>query len=143
MRLFLMIVLAGLVSIAIGVGAVVVTSQLPTNDDAAGRGLGEVFRVLFVPAYAVVAMIAFGISAPGQRREHALKVTMIVLCLLPFAVVLFGCMQDVTGRLYRLRGEFFSGAQIVIPLWLVVLAQWLVLRWHLRRPDHASTLAGT
>ena len=135
MRLFLVILLAGAVSIGAGIGAEVLTSYLPNNDDPAGRGLGEVFRIGFVLAYAVVAMVALGISARALNREHVLKITMLVLCALPLMVSFLGCANDLSHRagFYEIRGQIVSVIQIVLPLWIMVAVQWLILRHYMRR----------
>lgn len=131
-----MILLAGILSAALGIGATFATSQwLPSYDDAAGRGLGEVFRVVFAIVYAIVGMIAFGIAAPGVNRERPLKITMLVLLGLPLAVALVGSAADLSRLFgwYEIKKAFFSILQIVIPLWCVVLTQWVVVRTYLRR----------
>jgi hypothetical protein len=129
MRLFLLIVIAGVVSFAAGIGVVILTSQyLPSYDDAAGRGLGELYRLASVVFYAVVAMIVFGSTARGER---GFRIAIRTLVIVPAGLVLFGVMSDLTGRadLYALKRQFFSAIQVLLPLWTVVLIQWFILRW--------------
>ena len=134
MRLLLTIVLAGLLSIAAGIGAIAAIAQwLPSYDDAAGRGLGQVFMLAFVGLYAVVAMIALGLSA--RHGEYRLRVAALILAGLPAAVVLFAAMQALTARsdLYEFKKQFFTVVTVLAPLEVLVAAQWFVLRAYLRR----------
>jgi energy-converting hydrogenase Eha subunit A len=132
MRLFLMILLAGLLSAAAGIGATIATSQwLPSYDDAAGRGLGEVFRLAFALVYTLVSMIALGMSS---RDRTAPTKTMWVLLALPLAVIAIGSASDLSRLFgwYEIKKAFWSSLQIVIPLWCVVLTQWIVMRLYMR-----------
>ena len=132
MRLFLLfvvVVLAGVLSIAAGIGVVALTSTyLLSYDDAAGRGLGEVYRLASVLTYGVIVMIVFGRTA---RSERGFRIAMLSLAITPGVLVLFGALSDLTGRadLYALKRQFFSAALVLLPLWTVVLVQWLLLRW--------------
>ena len=133
MRLFLLTVLAGVVSIAAGVGVVILTSQyLPSYDDAAGRGLGEVYRLASALVYGVIVMVVLGGTA---RNERMFRVAMLALLIAPACLVLFGALSDLTRRadLYALKRQFFSAIQVLLPLWTVVLVQWFILRWGVNR----------
>jgi hypothetical protein len=133
MRLLLMIILAGNVSVVFGVGLMFVMSTwLPSYDDAAGRGLGEAFMLLFIGVYALVGMIALGLAA--RRGERLLRWIAILLAVLPAGIVLFAALQALSGRadLYELKKQFFSILGVLGPLESTVAAQWLILRSYLR-----------
>jgi len=133
MRLFLLTVLAGVISIAAGIGVVILTSQyLPSYDDAAGRGLGEVYRLASAVTYGVVVMVVLGGTA---RSERAFRIAMLALLIAPACLVLFGVLSDLTRRadLYALKRQFSSAVQVLLPLWTVVLVQWFILRWGVNR----------
>ena len=133
MRLFLLTVLAGVVSIAAGIGVVILTSQyLPSYDDAAGRGLGEVYRLASVLVYGIIVMIVLGGTA---RSERMFRIAMLALLIAPACLVLFGALSDLTRRadLYALKRQFFSAVQVLLPLCAVVLVQWFILRWGVNR----------
>ena len=131
MRLLLIIILASLLSAAGGFAAWYAASAwLPNYDDAAGRGLGEVYRLFFTAAYVLIAMIAFGIVAPGDARERPVNITLAVLLLLPFLIDVAGCVQN--GGSLDVPKEFFSSLQMFLPLWTVVVVQWLVVRCYIR-----------
>jgi len=138
MRWVLIIVSAGVVSAAAGFAAWYATSAwLPSYDDAAGRGLGEVYRLFMAAAYVLIAMAAFGIAAPGVARERPLKITMLLLIVAPFLIDVAGCVQNAGGRL-DVAKEFFGALQMFVPLWAIVVVQWLVVRWYIRRRAHVA-----
>jgi hypothetical protein len=79
MKLFGMVLLAGFISLICGVAVTSAASSImPCYSDKAGCGMGEAYRLLFVPGYVLLAMIGFGIAAPGKHRERALKLAMLV-----------------------------------------------------------------
>ena len=134
MRLFLTILLAGIVSIALGAGAIAaIATFLPSYDDAAGRGLGQAFMLLFVGVYAATGMLALGLAA--RRGEGRLTVVALVLAGLPAAIVLFAALQALSVRadFYELKKQFFSVVTVLLPLEALVFAQWLILRSYLRK----------
>ena len=147
MRLLLTIVFAGTISIAIGVGAIfAIAAFLPSYDDAAGRGLGQVFMVIFVVVWAAVCMLTLGLAARhGERRLYFQMLWMIGI---PTAIVLFGATQALTNRsdLYELKKEFFFVITVLLPLVVMVATQWLILRVYLRWPsktlDYSSLRRG-
>src|SRR5688572_12053354 len=88
MRLFLMTIFAGALSLAAGLSLVyVATHWLPRFDDAASVGMGEVFGILGTIFYTVLTMLVLGITAWRAGSERALKIAMLVL-LAPIALIL-------------------------------------------------------
>ena len=77
------------------------------SSDPAGCGMGEAYRIFAVPAYALIGMIAFGISAPGQGRERTVRITMKVLMLVPIFLIAFGLAAE-PGRLDRRALTFWK-----------------------------------
>ena len=136
MRLFVIILLAGLLSLFAGLAVTIAGSALiPCRSDPAGCGMGEAYRVFIVPLYIVIGMIAFGISAPGKNRGRALRMTMKVLILIPVFLIAFGLAADlVEGKMPR-SADVLEALQLAMPFWAVVVTQWLVVRGFLRRRE--------
>jgi len=135
MRWFLLILLAAVLSAGAGFAVWYASSAwLPSYDDAAGRGLGEVYRLFFTAVYVLVAGVVFAIT--GRRNARALTTAVLVLLLAPFPIDIVGCMQN-SGS-FDLRKESFSSLQMFLPLWTVAVVQWLIVRWYIRRPAPAA-----
>jgi hypothetical protein len=82
MRLFLIVILGGVLSFAAGLGVTLFASRvLPCFDDAASCRMGEVYGVVGTTVYAPVAMIAFGLALLMSRREPAIGIALLVLLL--------------------------------------------------------------
>jgi hypothetical protein len=132
MRLFLMTIFAGALSLAGGLSLVyVATHWLPRFDDAASVGMGEVFGILGTIFYTVLTMLVLGITAWRAGSEQALKIAMLAL-LAPIALIfLVGMTQG--GMRLNLAREFQGLLQFNIPLALTVFIQWYLLRRTLRQ----------
>lgn len=129
MRLFLAIVIAILVSAIAGALATVAGSALIScRSDAAGCGMGDAYRILFVPAEVIVVVIVLAISAIGRNRERALRMTMKVLILVPVFLVSFGIISDLSSGRATRADDVIEALQLAVPFWIVVLVQWVILR---------------
>lgn len=134
MRLVLAIVIAILVSAIAGALATVVGSALiACRSDAAGCGMGGAYRILFVPVEAIAVVIVLTISAVGQNRERALRMTMKVLMLVPVLLVSFGILSDLSSGRATRADDVIEALQLAVPFWIVVLVQWVILRGVKRR----------
>lgn len=141
MRLFFVILLAGLLSVLAGIAVTIGGSALiACSSDPAGCGMGEAYRIFAVPAYALIGMIAFGISAPGQGRERTVRITMKVLMLVPIFLIAFGLAADASAGKSTRGSDILEALQLAAPFWGVVVTQWFVVRGFLRRreQEHAS-----
>lgn len=108
------------------------THVIPCPDDAASCGLGDVYGVVGSLFYAAVALVVFGVTMFAARSERAIRIVMVAL-LTPIALVLlFGMAQKGGGRIDLAR-ELHGVLQFIVPLGLVVVVQWAVLRSYLRR----------
>jgi hypothetical protein len=97
--------------------------------------MGEAYRVFILPLCVVIGMIAFGVSAPGNSRERAVRMTMKVLMLVPVFLIAFGLAADfVEGKMPR-SADVLEALQLAVPFWAVVVTQWLVVRGFLRRRE--------
>jgi hypothetical protein len=136
MRLFAIILLAGLLSLFVAIGATIAGSALiPCSSDPAGCGMGEAYRIFAIPAYVSIGMIAFGISAPGQDRERRVRITMKVLMLVPMFLIAFGLAADGNAGKTTRGSDILEALQLAVPFWAVVFAQWFVVRDFLRRRE--------
>jgi hypothetical protein len=132
MPLFLMVLLAGVLSFGAGIALVyIATHWLPRFDDAASVGMGEVFGILGTTFYAILTMLVMGITLWRARSERAIKIAMFVL-LAPIAVILLIGMSQGGGRIDIAR-EAQGLLQFIVPLCLTVTIQWFLLRHYLRR----------
>jgi len=131
-------VLAFVASVVVGVLAFAVYSLLPDWDDAAGRGLGEAFRAVLIVVYVIIAIIVYGFAAWRGDRERHLKRRLGILCLVPLLIPVLGLVDNGIHHIQWFR-ETVGAVQMFVPLWLVVLVQWLVLHMYLpRRAAHAE-----
>ncbi len=129
MKLFGAIILAGVISFFAGLIVTLIGSWIiPCGSDKAGCGMGDAYRLFFVPVYTIAGMIAFGISAPGKSRERPLKLTMLTLVLVSVFLAVFAIGSDLdNGRPVRL-GTLLELLQMLLPFWAVVLVQWRIIR---------------
>lgn len=141
MKLFGVVLLAGLVSLAAGLAVAVAGAALPCYSDKAGCGLGDAYRILLVPLYAVIGMIGLGISAPGQARERPLKLAMLTLILASIFLGLFGAISDLSKGRSSMGQSLIEVFQIFSPFWAVVAMQYFMIRNYLRRRDKPSRAA--
>jgi O-antigen ligase len=133
MKLFGMVLLAGFISLICGVAVTSAASSImPCYSDKAGCGMGEAYRLLVVPGYALFAMIGFGIAAPGKYRERALKLAMLVLVLVAVFVIALGMASDANSGRSPNAGDLIDAVQMSVSYWVVVIVQWLMLRRYLR-----------
>lgn len=142
MRLFLIILLAGLLSVFAGIAVTIAGSAVvPCSSDPAGCGMGEAYRIFAVPAYVLIGMIAFGISAPGQDRERRVRITMKVLMLIPIFLIAFGLAADGSAGKTTRGSDILEALQLAAPFWGIVFAQWFVVRDFLRRREQERAAA--
>jgi hypothetical protein len=134
MRLLVVILLAGLLSLFAALAAAIASSTLvPCASDAAGCGMGEAYRIFSAPAYVVIGMIAFGIAAAGRNRERAVRITMKVLLLVPLFLIAFGLAADFSAGKSPQSSEILEALQLAAAFWAAVLVQWYIVRDFLRR----------
>ena len=142
MRLAGFFILAFVASAIAGVIAYAAVSFLPDWDDAAGRGLGEAFRLLATAAYVILAIVLYGLAVWRSDRERRLKRALYILLLVPFLVVVLGLVDNGVRHINWLR-ESVGLVQMFAPLWAVALAQWLILRIYLSRQTTLAKAAST
>ena len=142
MRLAGFFILAFVASATAGVIAYAAVSFLPDWDDAAGRGLGEAFRLLATAAYVILGLILYGLAVWRRDRERRLKRALYILLLVPFFVVVLGLADNGVRHINWLR-ESVGLVQMFAPLWAVALAQWLILRIYLSRQTTLAKAAST
>ncbi|SDS15213.1 hypothetical protein [Bradyrhizobium canariense] len=142
MRLAGIFILAFVISAISGVAAHAAVSLLPDWDDAAGRGLGEAFRLLLTAIYVILGMILYGLAVWRRNRERRLKRVLYILLLVPFLVVVLGLIDNGVHRIDWLR-ESVGMVQMFVPLWSVALAQWLILHIYLSRQTRLAKAAST
>lgn len=133
MKLLGIFVLAVVVSLAAGLAITALGSAIvPCGNDKAGCGLGDAYRLVFVPGYVVLALIVFAIAAAGQWREHAVRYAMIGLAVLPplFLVFAVGADQN-SGRATKLS-DLLEWLQVAVAFWTVIAAQGTIVEYYLR-----------
>ena len=124
--------LAFVASAIAGMLAYAAVSLLPDWDDPAGRGLGEAFRALLIAAYVILSIVLYGFAAWRSDRERHLKRALTILFLAPLLIVVLGLVNNGIHGIKWLR-ETVGMIQMFAPLWVVALAQWLVLHTYLAR----------
>jgi hypothetical protein len=126
-------ILAFVASAIAGFAVFAAASFLPDWDDAAARGLGEVFRGLLTLGYVVLGAILYGVAIWRRDRERRLKRVLYVLFLVPFLIVALGVFDNGIHAINWLH-ESVGMVQMFTPLWTVALVQWLILHICLSRP---------
>jgi cell division protein FtsW (lipid II flippase) len=142
MRLAFFFVLAFVASAIAGLLAYGAVSLLPDWDDAAGRGLGEAFRVLLTAVYVILGIILFGLAMWRRDRERHLKRALMILFLVPFLIVVLGLIDNGIHAINWWR-EIVGMVQMFTPLWAVALVQWLILHIYLSRRPLPAEAAST
>jgi hypothetical protein len=132
MRLAGALILAFIASAFAGALAFAAVSLLPDWDDAAGRGLGDAFRALLIAVYLILGLLLFGLALWRSDRERHLKRALSILLLAPLLVVVLGVINNGVYGIHWLR-EAVGALQMFVPLWAVVLVQWLILHRYLSR----------
>ncbi len=133
-------ILAFVASAVAGMLAFAAVSWLPDWDDAAGRGLGEAFRAVLIAAYVILSLSLFGFAAWRRDRARHLKRALRMLLLAPFLIAVLGAINNGIHHIDWLR-ESVGLVQMFVPLWIVALAQWLILHIYLSRPAETVTTA--
>ena len=132
MRLAGVFILAIVASAVAGLFAYAAVSVLPDWDDAAGRGLGEALRALLIAGYVILSMLLYGLALRRSDRQRHLKRALYILFLVPLLIVALGLVDNGVRGINWLR-EIVGMVQMFVPLWIVALAQWLVLHIYLSR----------
>jgi hypothetical protein len=132
MRLAGFLILAFVASAVAGMLAFAAVSLLPDWDDAAGRGLGDAFRVLLIAVYLILSLLLYGIALWRRNPEHHLKRALSILLLAPLLIVVLGVVNNGIHGINWLR-EIVGAVQMFVPLWAVALVQWLILHRYLSR----------
>src|ERR1700761_2305769 len=132
-------ILAFVASAIAGALAYAGVSLLPDWDDAAGRGLGGAFRALLIAVYLILSFALFGLALCRADRARHLKRALSILLLAPLLVAVLGVVNNGVSGVQWLR-EAVGAVQMFVPLWAIVLVQWLILHSYLSRH---KTLAET
>jgi hypothetical protein len=139
MKLFGVILLAGLLSLIVGIGVTIGLNAIaPCFSDKAGCGMAEAYRFFFVPGFVLLAMIAFGISAAGKGRERPLWLTLMTLALVPVFLFLLAVGSDLSSGRTTSKSDMSDSLLAALAFWSVILVQWRVIRDFLRRREAAS-----
>jgi hypothetical protein len=142
MRLAGVFILAIVASAVLGLLTNAAASFLPDWDDPAGRGLGEAFRVVLTLAYVILSIILYGFAVWRSDSARRLKRALYILLLVPFLVVVLGVINNGARNINWLR-ESVGMLQMFVPLWIVALAQWLILHIYLARRSMRANAAST
>ena len=133
MRLLVIVLLAGLLSLFAGLAATIAGSALiPCSSDPAGCGLGEAYRVFGVP----LCLDRHGHFWPRRcrkNRQGAVRVAMKVLLLVPLFLIVFSIIADLSAGKPLRSSDMREALQAAVPVWAVILVQWFVVRDFLRR----------
>ncbi|HEX7884059.1 MAG TPA: hypothetical protein VF499_15140, partial [Afipia sp.] len=95
----------------------------------------------FVPGFALLGIIAFGISAAGKTRERPLWLTLITLCLVPVFLFVLAVGSDLSSGRTTSKSDMSDSLLAALAFWSVILVQWRVIRDFLRRREAALQAA--
>jgi hypothetical protein len=145
MPMFLRVIVAGAVSLVAGLAtSIAATEILPCHSDPAGCGMAAGFSGIGAIAAVVVSMIVFGIALIARRKEPAVNAAAIVLLSVLVVLSLLGpaCELIYAGSIDLDRlGNISKLVQMFLPMVVVVVVQWRLLRWQLKPPDRDRKLA--
>lgn len=134
MRLFGVIVLAGLLSAGAALAITLAGLQIFTcSSDPAGCGMAMAFQVLAIPIYAVVLTIIFGLVMLFANRLRAIAVTAFILVGLTLVLFVLGLLSDVMSGRETRASDLLELLQMLLPFWAAVAVQWFVVRYFLTR----------
>jgi hypothetical protein len=142
MRLAGVFILAFVASAVAGLLVYAAASYLPDWDDPAGRGLGEAFRAVLTLGYVILSTVLYGLAVRHRDRPRRLKRALYILLVVPFLVVLLGVVDNGVQHVNWPR-EGVGMVQMFAPLWIVALAQWLVLHIYLTRWSPGANAVST
>ena len=132
MRLFLIVVLAGLLSFGVGLALVVaVNAWIPCHDTSSSCNMGMAMGHIAVMTYAPLAILVFGITAWFARSERALAIAALWLLAPVAAMLLYGVMLE--GIPTDFSRELPDLLRCVLSPVLIVAVQWALLRAYMRR----------
>lgn len=142
MRLFGVVLLAGLLSLIVGVGVTIALNAVaPCYSDKAGCGMAEAYRFFFVLGFVLLGMVVFGISAVGKTRERPLWLTLITLCLVPVFLFLFAVGSDLSSGRTTSQSDISDSLLVALAYLSVIFVQWRLIRDFLRRREAALQAA--
>jgi hypothetical protein len=142
MRLAGVFMLALVASAVAGAIAYAAVSFLPDWDDPASHGLGEAFRLALTFGYMILGIVLYSLAVWRRDRARRLKRMLWILFLVPFLVVALGLFDNGFEHIDWWR-EGTGLVQMFVPLWTVVLAQWLILHIFLSRQSTLAKAAST
>jgi hypothetical protein len=87
-------------------------------------------------------MILYGLAVWRRDRPRHLKRALYILLLVPFLVVVLGVINNGARNINWLR-EIVGMVQMFVPLWIVALAQWLILHIYFARRSTGANAAST
>ena len=90
------------------------------------------FASLLIAVYLILSILLFGLALWRNDRERHLKRALSILLLAPLLIVVLGLINNGIHGINWLR-EAVGAVQMFVPLWAVVLVQWLILHMYLSR----------
>ncbi|MGL4264662.1 MAG: hypothetical protein ACRCTX_23835, partial [Afipia sp.] len=91
--------------------------------------------------FALLGMVAFGISAAGKSRERPLWLTLITLLLVPVFLFLFAVGSDLSSGRTTSKGDIADSLLAALAYLSVIFVQWRIIRDFLRRREAAPQAA--
>jgi hypothetical protein len=132
MRLFLTVLLGGCLSFGLGFALVYAASEwLPCFDDRMSCRMGEAYGIIATIVYAPVATLLFGVTVWRAPSERAIAIAMAALLVPVIGILAIGIMM--TGAHFDLARDGQGLLQFYVPLTLIVIVQWAIMRAYLRR----------
>lgn len=143
MKLFGVILVAGLLSLIVGFGIMLASEGLaPCRSDKAGCGLSSAYQVFLVPVETVVVAIVMGLALLSARRLNAIRRMALTLILVPVFMLVLGLASDFyQGRSTQLA-DILSLVQTALPFCSIVLVQWLLLRGFVLQTEQRQSAGG-
>jgi hypothetical protein len=123
----LAVLAAAIVSAFAGVGAAAAIGAWLVRHDPSAQGIGAAY-LFAAMLYVVVAALVLGIAAfrrePGRRIGTALAALLVA----PLMLAAFNLWEEGLAR-----KDLLAWTALFVPMWVVAIVQWVVLRWWIGR----------
>lgn len=131
LRLLLLLLAGGVVSLALGLGATWLADRLPCSGETLSCNIQEAVGAYAVLIWAALGPTVFGVTIAVARNRMALMGAMLVLLAPLAAFYVLATHERVMSEQAQFGVEFRTFLVMTAPPILAVMAQWLILRFGL------------
>lgn len=129
MRLFGVVIGSAVLACFAGLAVTIAFDQLiACRSDQMGCGMGEAYRIFFMPVAAVAVMVVFAVAMLFRNKIRAAGVAAVTLAVLALSTIVLGVGSDLSsGRTTKLD-DILELLQVIVPFCAIVATQWFLIR---------------